>query len=293
LYPVKSQDYPSLYQAANQASADAQNFYIRATYSYLVLTILGALFAGYASKSSISAIISACFFMATLGLSLLSASKRHDKTWYKGRAVAESIKTRAWRYMMNAEPYFVTDPPIMAQHEFCNDLEEILGQNNTLSEFMGSNVDTSDAVTERMKQVRGLDTQKRLEVYKEYRIEEQRTWYSKKHVENRVTGKRWFILMICLHSLAILLLLIQIWKPKLAYLPIEAVIVGASSVLTWIQVKRYQENSTAYSFTAHEIVIIKQKSDGITTDEALSNFVKDAENAFSREHTMWVARKDV
>ncbi|WP_071889770.1 DUF4231 domain-containing protein [Hymenobacter sp. PAMC 26628] len=290
---VDSEDYPALYQSANNASSDAQTLHLRTTYSYLILMVVGALFAAYSAKSTAVTIISAVFFMTTLGISLLSEWKRHDKVWYKGRAVAESIKTRSWRYMMNAEPYSVTDPPIKAQHEFCNDLAEILSQNNTLSEFMGNGAVSYDAVTDKMKWVRNLDTPTRLAVYKEHRIEEQRLWYSKKSVENRIMGKRWFRVMVILHSLAIILLLVQIGYPKLSNLPIEAIIVGATGVLTWIQVKRYQDNSTVYAFTAHEIVLIRQKSDGITTDKELSDFVKDAENAFSREHTMWVARKDV
>lgn len=290
---VDSRDFPSLYKSADDASAEAQTAHLRTTYAYLILMVIGALFATYSTKSPEVAIVSALFFIVTLGISLLSAWKRYDKVWYKGRAVAESIKTRTWRYMMNAEPYFVTDPPIKAQHEFCDDLAEILKQNNTLSEFMGDSTVTPDAVTEKMKWVRGLDTQARLLVYKEHRIEEQRLWYTKKSVENRKLGKRWFWVMLLLHGLAIAFLLVQIAYPKLTYLPIEAIIVGATGVLTWIQVKRYQDNSTVYAFTAHEIVLIKQKSDGILTDKELSDFVKDAENAFSREHTMWVARKDV
>ena len=102
----------------------------------------------------------------------------------------------------------------------------------------------------------------------------------------------WFCIMVGFHAAAIFLLLIQIANPEWDLLPTEALIVAAGGVLTWIQIKKYQDNSTAYSLTAHEIGFIRQGSESAKTEEQLSDFVKDAENAFSREHTQWVARKD-
>ncbi len=65
----------------------------------------------------------------------------------------------------------------------------------------------------------------------------------------------------------------------------------AGGVLTWIQVKRFQEIATAYALTAHEIGIVRGHLADSDTDEEFSEFVKDAENAFSREHTQWVVRQ--
>jgi len=45
--------------------------------------------------------------------------------------------------------------------------------------------------------------------------------------------------------------------------------------------------------TAYEIGFIREQISNVSTDKELSDFVKDAENAFSREHTQWAARRDV
>ena len=63
-------------------------------------------------------------------------------------------------------------------------------------------------------------------------------------------------------------------------------------MLSWIQAKRFQELAASYALAAHEISIIRQQSSGPMDDRAFSRFVGDAENAFSREHTQWVARQD-
>ena len=65
-----------------------------------------------------------------------------------------------------------------------------------------------------------------------------------------------------------------------------------ASYLGWIQAKRFSELSASYALAAFEISLIKLQSGSIKTDEDLSRFVGDTENAFSREHTQWVARKD-
>lgn len=59
-----------------------------------------------------------------------------------------------------------------------------------------------------------------------------------------------------------------------------------------MQAKRFTELSTSYALTANEIALIREDAYGLEEDVELSKFVGDAENAFSREHTQWEARKD-
>ena len=98
--------------------------------------------------------------------------------------------------------------------------------------------------------------------------------------------------MCVAQALAILCLLIRITEPTWNYLPTSVFIVIAGSALTWMQTKRYQELSTAYSLAAHEICLLRQDIDGISNESQFSTFVNDSETAFSREHTQWQARKE-
>jgi hypothetical protein len=85
--------------------------------------------------------------------------------------------------------------------------------------------------------------------------------------------------------------LVKIAKPAWTDLPIDVCIVCAGAALTWMQLKRFQELSTAYSLTAHEISLLRGYSQDVSTDAKFSAFVNDAESAFSREHTQWQARR--
>lgn len=55
---------------------------------------------------------------------------------------------------------------------------------------------------------------------------------------------------------------------------------------------RFRELSASYALAAHEISLIREQSRQAMSDDQLSQFVGDAEDVFSREHTQWIARKD-
>ncbi|MEQ6121011.1 DUF4231 domain-containing protein [Reichenbachiella sp. MALMAid0571] len=288
---ISSEDYPSLYQSANNASLEAQNNHLTVIRSYLILLFLGSVLTIYADKNSVWAIIGALVFLGTLSLTIFQSVKRFDRIWYNGRAVAESVKTRAWRYMMRAEPYFDAENVQVVRASLRNDLREILKQNMNLGVHLGDQNSTKDIISEKMNLIRALSLDERIEIYKRERIDNQRNWYANKAGINRRVSKRWFIFLIVVHVAIITLLLIQIKFPDRIF-PTESLIVIAGGIITWIQVKKYQDLTTAYSLTAHEIGIVKGESESIRSEEQFSDFVKDAENAFSREHTQWIARKD-
>lgn len=93
-----------------------------------------------------------------------------------------------------------------------------------------------------------------------------------------------------LQAIAVALVLARIAYPEWEIWPTGVFVVAAGSVTTWMQLKRFQEIGAAYALTAYEIGIIESKITEPETDELFSGFVRDAENAFSREHTQWIAK---
>jgi hypothetical protein len=143
-----------------------------------------------------------------------------------------------------------------------------------------------------MKEVRELSTEKRLEIYKRERIDDQLNWYSGKSKFNKKRANIWFWLTVVLHVIAILLLLLTIAE-YISSPPVEIIIVAASGAITWLQAKKHSELAASYLLTASEISLIKEEKQNITTESELSDYVLNCENAFSREHTQWIARRNV
>lgn len=289
---MEESDFPALYTAADSASLKSQTSYFNALRIYLFLLITAAIVAFWWAQNVYGAIVSAALFLITLGILVWLKVQKPEDIWYNGRAVAESVKTRAWRWIMKTEPYDKEVAEDQAQKEFLSDLKAILDQNRSLSGALEWTPDQGEAISSKMVDIRALPWKDRLLIYKNDRIVNQSNWYSKKTQLNKRRSKQWFVASIVFHSVAVLMLLYRIKEPTV-FLPIEAVAVAASSVLTWVQAKKHNELSSSYSLAAHEIVLIKGVSVSVQNESQLSEFVVSSESAFSREHIQWVARKSV
>ena len=217
--------------------------------------------------------------------------KRPDDLWYNGRAVAESVKTRAWRWMMRADPYGDCDGVEVVKKQFIGDLKTILSQNRSIVAELSVEAHLNDPISPKMSEVRGLSLEGRLALYQIDRIQDQANWYSLKSIFNRKRARRWFWVSVSLHSGAVLLLFFRARYPEFGF-PVEIFATAAGAVLTWLQAKKHNELGSSYSLAAHEIVLIKGEALSINSEDLLSEFVMNAEAAFSREHTQWAARKN-
>jgi hypothetical protein len=289
-FDITSKELPGLYQSADKASLDAQNKYFGCLKWYLLLLVCAA-FVSYVSPLNVAgALLSASLFLVTLGILIFLRVERPDDVWYNGRAVAESVKTISWRWMMKAEPYEECERLEIVSKSFVNDLKTILQQNKSLSHSLQSTDILNEPISQVMKIVRALPIQERLEVYVDQRIKNQAGWYWKKSRFNKRRAKQWFWLSVFLHATAIAMLLYRINSPAFT-LPVEVVSTAAGAALTWLQAKKHNEQNSAYALAAHEIVLIKEESTSVHNEQDLSEYVVNSEAAFSREHTQWVARK--
>lgn len=286
-------DYPALYQSADLAARRSQSSHLNLLRCHFLLLIAGAGLGAYGVQNKISAIFAAVVFIGAVSLSIFMAVRQYEKTWYRSRAVAESVKTSTWRFMMRSEPYQEEGTSTQkAKVDFRNLLHKILAEHCDLAQEFCGEISTLEQITEKMMEIRALPLNERIQFYQSKRIDEQRDWYARKSNNNRWCWILWFCILVLLQSTAVTLTLIRIAFPEWNYWSLQVVVVAAGCVLTWLQVKRFREISAAYALTAHEIGIIKTELQDIKSEEYFSKFVGDAENAFSREHTQWVARKD-
>jgi len=288
---MRKEDYPALYIAADTASKKSQKWYLGCIIAYVLLLVVSSMFSQFIELSDINAIISLICILIIIAISFLLAIMKFQKVWYSARALAESIKTRTWRYIMRSEPYEDATNLQIVKKRFCSDLSTILQQNREMVHKLDVGM-TGESITKNMNLIRAKDLRERIDYYIENRIKDQRTWYAKRTSSNKGNANIWFTIMIILYSVAIIGLILKIYCNGLNSFPIEPLIVAGSATLIWIQTKKYNELASSYTFTAHEIGIINTMSDYVKTEDDFSNFVKDSENAFSREHTQWFARRD-
>jgi hypothetical protein len=286
---LKHTDYPAVYQAASELSAQSQKDFFRAFLGNITLLVIATFISIANSPCAQVAILQAMSLLGALAGAIYLFAGRPDQRWYGGRAVAESIKTLTWRYVSRAEPFDQTDT--IDRHQFGLKLRAIVDQNKEVSKLLTTHL-AGQQIAPELDVLRNATTDSRLDFYRVHRIAEQQTWYAKKASENSRMVKRFFIALIVTISIAIFFAIAKVKYPTAPFWPTDFFVTAAAGLLSWIQAKRFQELSASYALTAHEISLIRESAAGPMTDAELSQFVGDAENAFSREHTQWVARKD-
>lgn len=294
---VTNNDLPSLYQAADRGSQQNQVTYLRILRLDLLALIAGALCASVSFESTetmrAARVVSALLLAAGLLLTLVLRLKNFERGWYGGRAAAESVKTTAWRYMIGAEPFPLDLDPTEADRQFAAALKGVLEQSEQLSVSLRRGGPVGKQITDRMREVRALPLNGRRDLYVRARIRNQQEWYGRKADLNAKWEGRSFTAVMLAQFLALAYAIWLVLEP-LRPLNLAAVLsTVAAALLAWMQAKQYQELAQSYAVAEHELGIIADQAVHIGDEAALAAFVADAESAISREHTLWVARRDI
>jgi hypothetical protein len=192
--------------------------------------------------------------------------------------------------MMGAAPFLQSLSSRDAEAQLTKSLSEVLAASRSLAGRLGARAGAAGAVSSRMRAVRRLDVKARLGVYCSQRIHQQRKWYSDKADGNHRAYKGWFLAVLLAQLIALVSAAATVANREFPVNP--AVFAAAASAFwAWFQAKRFQELAQAYGLAAHELALIESQAAHVSGEQELAEFVADAENAISREHTMWVARK--
>lgn len=290
-------DLPAVFRAADTASVVAQKMYLRLILSDLALVLVSALTTSYAVSSTqwraVLAVVGAVCFVCGLVLTGFIIRTGYDRRWFQARAVAESAKTMAWRYMACAEPYVTDLSDAAADELLCGELESVLHEHRAIAGALGGQAATGEQITEAMRGVRRSGVDVRKTVYLRDRLDHQRCWYSDKAEFNERRSDAWLYGIAVSQALGAAAAIALVRWPDLLFNGAGVLAALAAGFMAWLQLKQHQELSSSYGMAAHELGLIGARFHHVGSDEDLSVLVLDAENAISREHTMWVARRDV
>ncbi len=294
---IGNQQLPALYQSANAASVDAQRRYLRLVRADLTLIVLGAALTAVSVVTedvrSVLAILGAVVLVGGVVFTVVISAVHYNRNWFAARAVAESVKTVSWRYMMCAEPYVQAMPLSDVEELFCRRLNEVLREKSVIAGVLGGEQATGGQITDTMRALRGTSLPDRMKVYLRDRIKDQRDWYAVKSKGNAMSSTRWIIGTAFVQMLGVVGAIALVRYPTLPVNPASVFSALAAALLAWLQVKQHQELAHSYGLAAHELGLIETRALHVSEEAQFAAFVADAENAISREHTMWTARRDV
>lgn len=286
--PLTDADLPGFWQDADKASGSGQRWTLRFEQMRLggsVVAALGAVFSLRAGRLDLAAAIILGGFTLALIAELAGWARKPEEQWYDGRALAESAKTLAWRYAVGADPFRVDLDSSQAQAI----LRERLAKIGKEASDRITITSPGPLVTPGMQDLRDSDFEGRRSAYVTGRTEDQQQWYAKKAEVNRKRATGWRIALVSAEVIALVLAALRVfggWDVDLAGLMAAIIAAGGA----WVAVKQFSPLAAAYSMAAMELTIQADKLRTIPEHD-WPLVAADAEEAISREHTMWLASR--
>jgi hypothetical protein len=282
-------DLPALFRQADRSSLAGQRRFLKGTKARLVALLTGGVAGSLTIRSGdfdYAGIVAAAAFLIALSVEVYLLLTRPDRVWYEGRAVAESAKTTAWRYGVGGEPFLMTLTTEEADRLLLGRLKDLVRD----LEHVSLTPDDRGQITEAMSALRGASLANRKEAYRRGRIEDQRAWYTRKSAWNETRARQWTIAAIAFEGAGVVLGVVKaLGAQGIDWLAV----IGAASaaIAAWVQTKQYQTLSRAYAVAALELGTIADEIRLHDSDDTWGKFVQDAEEATSREHTLWRASR--
>jgi SMODS and SLOG-associating 2TM effector domain 1/SMODS and SLOG-associating 2TM effector domain 3 len=275
---------PLIATASDESLSRAQRRYIAVTAVSLVLLIIASIFgivhsdwAGWASAAA---------FTVALVLNALGVTRNSRRRWFDGRAAAESGKSLVFKYAVGGDPLGlgVANAPDV--------LRERLDELRTELDELGADARVAaPADMAALDALRASPREVRADAYRDQRLADQQRWYTTRAGEYRARARLWRAITIALQALGIVGAALKgLGVTDIDWLALAAT--AAASAAAWVETRDYDVIARSYDFAAHDLGEALERIERESVDEGTwSRFVADAEDAISREHTMWLARR--
>lgn len=282
-------DLPGLFDAADTASLTGQKEYMRALRARLVLAVAAAVcgvFALPVGGVDVAALGTGLALIMILLVEFALRASRPEERWYDGRALAESTKSLAWRYAVGAVPFALESDERAVERRYVDQVAELLGD----APDTGIEATRRPAVSGAMRALRSADLADRKRSYLSGRVQEQQGWYVRKSAVNARLARRWHRLLLAFGFGGIAAAFAR------AFGVVDFDLAGVAGALiaasaAWTSAKQHAMLTRAYRYAANELLIADSRLQLVTDETEWAAEAADAEEAISREHTMWRASR--
>jgi hypothetical protein len=213
--------------------------------------------------------------------------RRPERDWYDARAGAESVKTLAWQFAVGGGEFPLEGSEADVRARFIARLRELLTDLGTVRTTVAADQDQLPAG---LLALRASPLTIRQAAYRSGRIDDQRSWYAAKAVWNGRRRVVWAVVTVLIQVLGLAAGLARaFFDLDIDLLGLAAAFVAA--ITAWTRTKDYAELAEAYTVTAQEIGLLAAETVDACQEDRWVEFIERAERAFSREHTLWRARR--
>jgi hypothetical protein len=287
--PIQSFDSPAIQTSADAASGHGQRVYVSVSATRLIALIVGAIAAAAKSLGNDGFDFWGLLLLISFAVAAIAEFwlliGQPERNWYSGRAIAESIKTLAWRYAVQGAPFGANLTNDEAEKLLRLRIREVVDKGKDHIELGAGEA----VLTDSMRQLRAEPFDVRRTTYLDARTKDQRKWYSDKAKSNARAAGAWRLALLVAECLALIFAANAFGhKESIDVAGLIAVLVASGAA--WLAIKQFSQLTSAYRVAATELAL--QEGILANVDESVwDQAVADAEEAISREHTMWLASR--
>lgn len=275
---------PDAYVVASRVSAKGQRTFKRCMWIALSLLVTAAI--GGLVQASWGGWISAVAFVAGIVLTALAIARNAERDWYDGRALAESAKSLTFKFAVGGVPYRVVDAD--ADAEYRGAVGALVDDLKKLNSTLAPSARVPDL--EALIRLRSASLQERMAAYREQRLEDQADWYSTRGDDHRRTARRWRNVGLLFQAIGVAGAVAKgLGAIDLDLLGLCATVAAVATA--WLVAGDHVAIARAYELAVLDLRRAILEADAVDSEDRWARFVADAEEAMSREHTMWAARR--
>lgn len=271
---MKKEEYPCYYLSVDKDSIDNQRYFFLIVLAEYLLSFLIVFETTFFKNIEVLLIL----FLLSVSVFLLRIFTKFDRKWFKSRAYSESIKSMTWKWIMSSRN----------EKEFKVQIDAFILNNHIVLNPYTSH---DDLITVEMRKIKELQDSEKYLYYRENRITDQEKWYKRKIIYNKKRFVMISSLTVIAYTLAIVYLIHNLKNGVKSDKYYDLIVIFCTLLLSWANIKKYNELIEAYTITLNDIVVLKNNILSFEEVDDFNNYIDDCENAFSREHTQWYARK--
>ncbi len=285
---LPDEDLPGFFRESDAASLSGQRRYLLWSRTRLIGAVaaaVGGAFTFMVGGANLWGVLAMIGFAAALLAEIVIMQSQPERDWYSGRALAESAKTLAWRYAVGADPFPASLSRAEARAVMRRRLDAVVERARDRVAIAATDATTTSA----MDELRAASFAERKRAYVDGRTRSQQTWYARKAHVNRSRTRLWQAVLVGGEIVALVLATGRAFGDwEIDWSGILAAAIGSAAA--WVSIKQFSTLASAYSVTATELGLQVSRLEDAGEDE-WSDTVADAEEAISREHTLWLASR--
>ncbi|NSL43863.1 DUF4231 domain-containing protein [Streptomyces sp. 8P21H-1] len=290
---MREEFFPPLFRVNDRQALARQSESFRAVRTQLIVLLSATATAMLAERleSHVPSACAAVLYALAIVIGVHTSRRRARAHWQAHRAVAETLKSLAWQYMVHGGPFHsrVRNPEALFAERSEERLRELrkVGWEDTRD---GTAARGAGQITAAMRAVRAKPFEVRRDLYLRERVLEQFVWYGNRAARAHRASALWSSVTAALTLMALLAAVFRALGLIGGWDLTGFLSTAAAAGVAWQEVHRHRPLTYAHTLIEQDLKTLRVTMGTTVTEEGWAEAVAEAERLVSPQHTDWLGR---